>query len=157
MAAAVQSPDPFELILSHASGVRRLGGDKAIFKSPTRDERTASVSVCRGANGSVLLHDFGGDGAADVLEAMGLSLASLFPQRDRRDMTPAERAEMRAHARMAGWAAVLGTIGLETKIVVIAGKQIRAGRALDAADAHRLDEALERIDSAREVLIENKY
>src|SRR5256885_1708652 len=92
---AIQSNDPYELILSHATGVKRLGSDKAIFKSPTRDERTASVSVCRGANGAVLLHDFGGDSAVDVLNAMGLSLASLFPQRDRRDMTPAERAEMR--------------------------------------------------------------
>jgi len=154
---AVQSNDPFELILSHASGVKRLGADKAMFKSPTREDRTPSVSLCRGANGAVLLHDFGGDAAADVLAALGLSLASLFPQRDRRDMTPAERAEMRMHARLAGWGAVLGTIGLEAKIVVIAGRQIRAGNPLNDADTHRLDEALERLDAAREVLIENRY
>jgi hypothetical protein len=152
----VQSGDPYELILSHASGIKRLGPDKAVFKSPTRDERTASVSICRGPDGSVLMHDFGGDGAAEVLAAMGLSLASLYPERNRRDMTPAERSEMRAHARMANWVAVLGVVGLEAKVVIIAGRQIKAGKALNDEDERRLDEALIRIDSAREVLTDGR-
>jgi hypothetical protein len=152
----VQSADPYELVLSHASGVKRLGPDKAVFKAPTREDRTASVSICRGADGTVLLHDFGGDSAADILAGLGLSLASLYPQRDRRDMTPAERAEMRAHSRMAGWTAILGTIGLESKIVVIAGRQIKAGKPLSDEDERRLDEALINIDAGREVLTDGR-
>jgi hypothetical protein len=144
------------LILSYAEGVKRLGPDKAVFKAPTRNERSASVSICRGPDGTVLMHDFGGDGAAEILTAMGLSLASLYPERDRRDMTPAERAEMRARARMANWIAVLGVVGLEAKVVVIAGRQIKAGSPLNDEDEKRLDEALIRIDSAREVLTDGR-
>jgi len=123
-----------------------------MFKAPTRNDRTPSVSLCRGANGTVLLHDFGGDSAAEILAAMGLSLASLYPERDRRDMTPAERAELRMHARVAGWAAVLGVLTLESKIVAIAGKQLKAHKPLSDEDEQRLDVAVQRIDDAAAVL-----
>ena len=147
----IQSGDPFELILSHAEGVKRLGPDKAIFKAPTRKDKTASVSIARGANGAVILHDFGGDSTADILAAMGLSLASLYPEQIRADMTPAQKSELRMHGKIAGWAAALSVISYESKIIVIAGRMFKKGEALDAADENRVDEALGRIESAREV------
>ena len=148
----IQSGDPFELILSHAEGVKRLGTDKAIFKAPTRKDKTASVSIARGANGSVIIHDFGGDSTADILAAMGLSLASLYPEQLRANMTAAQKSELRMHGKIAGWTAALSVISYESKIIVIAGRMFKKGEALDAADENRVDEALGRIESAREVL-----
>jgi hypothetical protein len=144
--------DPFELILSHAEGVKRLGADRATFKAPTREDRTASVSLARGANGAVLLHDFGGDSAADILAAMGLTLAALFPTRERRDMTPAERAEMRTHAKFAGWSAALGVLDREATVVLCAAAYPTRGEDLTQEDRDRLATACARIHDAREVL-----
>ncbi|MFC4822236.1 hypothetical protein [Dokdonella ginsengisoli] len=148
----IQDSDPFELILSHANGVRRLGPNRATFKAPTREDRTASVSLARGADGAVLLHDFGGDSARDILEAMGLSLASLYPQCERRDMTPSERSEMRMHAKIAGWSAALGVLDREATVVLCAAAYPERGEPLAADDQARLSIACQRIHDAREVL-----
>jgi hypothetical protein len=148
----IQTSDPFNLILSRAEGVKRLGNDRAIFKAPTREDRTPSVSLARGTNGTVLLHDFGGDSAADILAAFGLTLAALYPARERREMTAAERETLRQHGKMAGWAAALGVLDYESCIVAIAATDAADGRALDADDLERVRLACKRITDARAVL-----
>jgi hypothetical protein len=99
-----------------------------------------------------MVHCFAGCSATDVVAALGLSLGDLFVKKPTASMTFAERSALREHARQAQWKAALNVVGLETKIVVIAGRTIKSGKLLDDEDEKRLDEALERIDSARDVL-----
>jgi hypothetical protein len=99
-----------------------------------------------------MVHCFAGCAAADVVTALGLSLGDLFVKKPTASMTFGERSALREHARQAQWRAALNVVGLESKIIVIAGRTIKSGKTLDDEDEKRLDEALERIDSAREVL-----
>jgi hypothetical protein len=98
-----------------------------------------------------LLKDFSGYAAADVLSSLGLTIGDLFPER-LKPATPEARRELRERAMVAEVRAALGVVSREALIVRVACEQLRRGAALDDADAARLDEALERIESARVAL-----
>jgi hypothetical protein len=143
--------EPVERLLSRLEKVRKSGHGWTA-RCPAHEDRTASLSVTTGDDGRALLHCFAGCGAADIVAALGLEIGDLFVRKPTKDMSFAERAALREHGRQAQWKAALNVVGFETKIVVIAGRTIKSGKTLDDEDEKRLDEALERIDGAREVL-----
>lgn len=57
---------------------RRRYGEGWIACCPSHDDKKPSLSVKEADNGHLLIHCWGGCGAADVVAAMGLSLADLF-------------------------------------------------------------------------------
>jgi len=143
--------DPTERLLSRLDRVRRCGKGW-IARCPAHEDKTASLSVAVGEGGACILHCFAGCRAVDVVAAAGLELSDLFIRKPTANMTFAERAALREHARQAQWKAALNVLGLETKIVVIGGRQIKQRTPLNDDDEQRLDIALQRIDDAREVL-----
>lgn len=143
--------DPTERLLSRLDRVRRCGKGW-IARCPAHEDKTASLSVAVGDDGRVLLHCFAGCLTTDIVGSMGLEVGDLFVRKPTANMTFAERAALREHARQAQWKAALNVLGLETKIVVIAGRQIKQLKQLNDEDEQRLDVALQRIDDAREVL-----
>jgi hypothetical protein len=74
------STDPYELVLSKLEGVRRTGKDKVIAKCPSHLDRTPSLAVGRVGDGRVLLTCFAGCDVNEIVSALGLSLADLFPR-----------------------------------------------------------------------------
>src|SRR6185312_14076609 len=52
--------DPFELVLSRLEGVQRHGDDSARAYSPLGNKTSRSLSIGRGANSTVVMHDFAG-------------------------------------------------------------------------------------------------
>jgi hypothetical protein len=98
-----------------------------------------------------LLHCFGGCSVADVLAAVGLQVADLFPRR-LADATPEARRELRERARLADMKAAASVLDLESKVVLIAAVDVGHGKALSEADHDRLDLAVERIRAARVLL-----
>lgn len=143
--------EPVERLLSRLEKVRKSGHGWTA-RCPAHEDRTASMSVTTGEDGRALCHCFAGCKAADIVAALGMEIGDLFVRKPTNKMTFAERAALREQGRQAQWKAALNVVGLETKIVVIAGRSIKAGKSLDDEDEKRLDEALERIDTAREVL-----
>jgi len=92
-------------LLARLDGVKKTGPNKWIAKSPTRNERTASLSIKQTDDGRVLLKDFGGSDAAEVIAALGVSWLQLIPphlRRDKRAYTPAERQGHDAQAALNG-------------------------------------------------------
>jgi len=144
------STEPVEHLLSRLDRVRSCGKGW-IARCPAHEDKTASLSIAVGESGAAMVHCFAGCRAADVVGALGLEFADLFVRKPTSNMSYAERAALREHARQAQWRAALNVIGFEAKIVVIAGRDIKAGKALNDTDELRLDEALIRIDDAREV------
>ncbi len=71
--------EPINLILPRLDGVKAKGRAKWMARSPTRVDKTASLSIRELDDGRVLLHDFGGDSTADVLAAIGLTFTDLRP------------------------------------------------------------------------------
>ena len=110
-----------------------------------------TLSVTQADDGRILLHCFCGCSAADVLGALGLSLADIMPER-LRDESPEARRAARERFMLASARAAAGVILREGQIVLLAGADVNRGLTLDGADADRLVLAIERIQSAVEAL-----
>ena len=142
--------NPIDRLLSRLESVRQSGKGYTA-KCPAHSDRSASLSVSEADGGKVLLHCFAGCHAADVLAAVGLTLAELFPTRLRAS-TPEERRAARLGALRSNWGAALGVLALESTIAVCACEMMLAGNSLDESDRIRLHLAYDRIQAAREVL-----
>lgn len=132
-----------EGLLSRLDGVKRTGPGKWIAKCPTRNERTASLSIKQTEDGSILLHDFGGSDAGEVITALGLSWIHLIPPhlRNNRSYSPAER---QGHDAQAALNAIYGSAVL----VRICGNKLLDGQGLDQSDYHALRRAVHDISTA---------
>lgn len=143
------TPPDVGILLSRLDRVRQFGKGWSA-RCPAHEDRNASLSIAVGDDGRILAHCFAGCHVADVLGAVGLALADLFPQR-LRDQSPEGRRALREGARQAQWQAALGVLAREGSIISI-GAYAVLRRDLTDSDAHRVAIALERIDAAREVL-----
>ncbi len=142
--------NPIDCLLSRLESVRRAGNGYTA-KCPAHSDRCASLSVSEADGSKVLLHCFAGCVPADVLAAVGLSLADLFPTRLRAE-TPEERRAARRYALQSNWSAALSVLALESTIAVCACETMLRGESLGEPDRIRLQFAYDRIQAAREVL-----
>ena len=141
---------PIDLLLSRLEGVKSAGkGFRAMC--PSCGGKSRKVSIAEADNGAVLLHAFCGCSPAQVLEAVGLQLADLFPVR-LRPATAAEHREARRRARECGLYAAIDVLATEATIVQLASRQLARWQCLTPEDDKRLAEAVERVDNARGVL-----
>jgi len=89
-----------------------------------------------------------------VLAAVGLRWADIMPPRSWPE-SPEERRRARRAVRESGWAAALSVLALESRIVLLAAREIWAiGGLGSAADGKRLALAVERIAAASATLID---
>lgn len=139
-----------DVLLQRLDGVQRQGkGWRA--KCPSCGGASRKLSISEADEGRVLLHCFGGCSAADVVQAAGLQLVDLFPERLTAD-TPDDRRKRRRAARESQWGAALDTLALETRIVALAAAAMVEGNPLSAEDRDRLARAALRIEDAESVL-----
>lgn len=134
---------PHDSLLALLDGVKRTGPNKWTAKSPTRNERTASLSIRLTDDGRVLLHDFGGDEAADILAALGLNWVQLIPPHLR-------RKDAHAKPDRQGFPCfdALRALSLDCIVVQIAANRILDGLPLMDTDIAHLQAASRRIDAA---------
>lgn len=130
-------------LLARLEGVKRTGQNKWIAKSPTRNERTASLSIRLTDDGRVLLHDFGGDDAADILAALGLNWVQLIPPHLRRKNTHAKPERQGFPCFDA-----LRALSLDCIVIQIAANRLADGLPLADSDITHLQAASRRIDAA---------
>jgi hypothetical protein len=142
--------NPIDRLLSRLESVRKAGSGYTA-RCPAHSDRSASLSVSEAEGGKVLIHCFAGCETADVMAAVGLTLAELFPARLRAS-TPEERRAARLGALRANWSAALGVLALESTIAVCACETMLRGEPLDESDRIRLHLAYDRIHAAREIL-----
>ena len=139
-----------QTLLDRLDGVQRSGnGWRA--KCPACGGRSRKLAVTEAETGRVLVHCFAGCVAADVVHALGLDLADLFPDRLPPEEPEARRAWIRA-SKVAQWGAALDVLTTEATIVQVASRDLAAGRALTPEDASRLALACDRITDAKGVL-----
>jgi hypothetical protein len=142
---------PTALLLPRLEGVITTGkGWRSMC--PACGGRSRKLSVCEGDNGTLLVTCFSCHDTTAILAAVGLTIADLFPDRIR-DHTPESRRAARQAFKQTAWAAALGVVGREAKVVSIAAHDLAAGLALNVADTERLALAIDRVDAAREVLV----
>lgn len=114
-------------------------------RCPAHEDRSPSLTIRFEDDGRILLHCFAGCSALDVVHAVGLEFADLFPERLTKTFLPRiprPFSEMDA----------LKCLVAESAIVAIASSDIALGKPLSVEDSDRVVKAAGRIASALEVV-----
>lgn len=144
---------PVQALLARLEGVRQAGRGW-ISKCPAHADRSPSLSLNEGVNGTILLHCHAGCAALAVVHAVGLELRDLFPQRVD-PMTPEHRRELSATSRLGNRIAALNSIVHEVAVIEVAAGHIVADpeAGLSWSDYERICEAHQKIAAVyREVV-----
>ena len=133
-----------DILLSKLEKVRQTGNATWTARCPAHPDKSPSLAIRELPDGRVLLHCFTGCPTADVLFAVGLEFADLFPERPLSvHASPAERRPFPA-------ADLLRLLAHETEIVRLAAvAMLDAGDLVLSYDDHaRLELAVTRIQGA---------
>jgi hypothetical protein len=135
---------PISNVLSHLHKVKRTGEDKWQALCPAHDDKRPSLSIREAEDGKVLLKCWSGCGAAEIVSALGLSLADLFPG-DRRSLGNHGTGPMRRHF---DYRDALTGIAHEATVARLIVEAVNRGEEMDAESLDRLALAEERISDA---------
>ena len=133
--------EPVELLLSRLESVRANRNGTWLARGPAHDDRSPSLSIATGDDGKVLLHCFAGCGAADVVEAIGLELSSLFPE------THDWKGQRRSRV---DYKALVNLLRHEATVMLIAAQKLSEGVVLTEDDQETLErvcKSLERLNN----------
>lgn len=127
-------------ILSRLENVKRTGPGRWIARCPAHADKHASLSVRELDSGVLLVHDFAGCSAQEVVAAVGLKMEDLFPPRENNHGKP-ERRPIPA-------ADILRCVAFEALVVSVAAGAMLAGEPLSSVDRERLTLAAARLQAA---------
>ena len=142
-------------LINRLEGVRQTGHGRWVAKCPCHEDRRPSLAITEKSDGAVLINDFGGCGAAEVLAAVGLDFSVLFPPRA--DWECSGKAPRRERATLAP-ADALALVAEEALFAALIASDIARGadlteeiRARLWSAAGRISAAIEATKSSREV------
>lgn len=122
-----------DALLNRLHKVRKSGNGYSAC-CPAHDDRNPSLGITQHPDGRILIFCRAGCGGAEVMEAIGMSLADLYPDAPIRDYLPSAIGRKERSARQ-----------LETDIIKIVQCDMAAGRQVSAADAERAKQAAKRL------------
>ena len=131
-----------DILLARLERVRKRTGDQWSARCPAHDDKGPSLSVRELPDGRVLLYCFAGCDAGDVVAAVGLDLADLFPT-DPAHLVAGSGPQKRRRLITAGQA--LEVLEFETTLVFLAANNLANGHALTSDDLARLNVAAQRV------------
>lgn len=128
-------------LLPRLDGVRETGPGRWTARCPAHDDRSPSLAIRETSDGTILLHDFAGCGAGDIMAAVGLALRDLFPRPlpDRGPLRPSERYVPRD---------VLACLAGECLTVAIMAGRIERGETLTEDDMQAIIRTCDRLYAA---------
>ncbi len=132
-----------ENLLARLEGVRQTAPARWVSRCPAHSGSGRSLSVRELDDGRILIHDFAGCAAPDVVAALGLTLGDLFPERLAHSAKPTRPNHWHA-AREA-----LRSLDHDVLLIAIGAEAVANGEALSAEDRHHLTEAASRLREAR--------
>lgn len=131
-------------LVARLEKARRTSRDSWLACCPAHKDRTPSLTVRALDDGRILVHCFAGCGAADVMAAIGLETADLFPA-PLAEHLPAVRQPFSATD-------VLRALRREAAVIAISSADLAEGKAVDR---DRVFLASERIADACEYIHAN--
>ncbi|MCL1824551.1 MAG: DNA primase [Betaproteobacteria bacterium] len=134
---------PIDTLLSRLERVRPSGPDCWMARCPAHEDQRPSLSLRELDDGRVLLYCYAGCSTADVLDAVGLSLSDLFPEKIGEHVTPERRPFPAAD--------ILRSISFECLVVATSGRTLLNGEPFTEEDQERLMLAVERIQAAVDI------
>ncbi len=135
---------PIDAVLHRLDRVKSTGPSKWQALCPAHDDKRPSLSIKEADDGRVLLKCWTGCGAAEIVSALGLSLADLFPG-DRRNLTDHSTSSMR---RPFDYRDALQGISHEATVARLIIEAVNSGEDVDADALDRLALAETRISDA---------
>ena len=128
-------------LLDRLEGVRATGPGRWVARCPAHQDRSPSLSI-REIDDRVLVHDFAGCAAADVLAAVGLRLSDLFSDRPPFEAPHDEKRRIpRVPLRD-----LVPLLRHETHIVALIGADMLSSRTIEQDSWDRLAEATRRVE-----------
>ena len=136
-----------ERLLARLDGVRQRRPGQWMAKCPAHDDQRPSLLIEACEDDRVLLYCYASCGAADIVAAIGLSLADLFRQALPDRQGRHHRCRLTLSARD-----VIDALDHESAIVMVIAADILAGRMIGADDMDRVMQARRRIARVAEVV-----
>lgn len=141
-----------DVLLSRLDGVRAYGQGWRAPCPACGGRNRDKLSLRLADDGKILLKCFAGCEPADIMQACGLSLQDLFPERLDHG-TPEDRRRAQRAFRESAWGGALDVIAFESLIVQIAADQLfTTEQPLSWDDQCRLALATKRIGEALAIL-----
>ena len=134
---------PIDRLLPLLNGVKRTGPTTWMARCPAHADKSPSLSIRRADDEKTLVHCHAGCTVYEVVTAVGLDLADLFPPRP-----PDPAYTGKPERRPFPAADILRAIGFEALVVGCAASAMLAGEAFTQADRDRLMVAVARIQAA---------
>lgn len=128
---------PIDNLLSRLDGVRRTQAGGWVARCPVHEDRTPSLGVREGDDGRLLLFCRAGCATVDVVAALGLEIADLYPPR--LDRAPGAGTTRLRRPWSAADLVVLAAA--EAHIVALVACDIAAGVVIGAEDRDRVLDA----------------
>ena len=135
---------PIDRMLHRLEKVKSTGPGKWQALCPAHDDKRPSLSIKEADDHKVLLKCWSGCGAAEIVNALGLSLADLFPG-DRRSLKDHGTSPMR---RPFDYRDALTGIAHEATVIRLIASAINSGQEMDVESLTRLAQAEERVVDA---------
>ncbi|MFG6175783.1 hypothetical protein ACGTN6_00940 [Halomonas sp. THAF12] len=132
-------------LLARLDKVKVNGTGRWLACCPAHDDRSPSLAIRETEDGTLLVKCFTGCPTADVMAAVGMSLADLFPQREQEAFRTSKRSGERWVPRD-----VLAAISREAVVVMLAAEAVQSGKPLQRTDLDRLAKAVGRLRGAAE-------
>lgn len=139
-------------LLDRLDRVKQTGPGRWIARCPAHQDKSPSLSVRELDDGRVLVKDFGGCSTDDVLGALGLSMADLFPPlltrrgKDSSERWRADPASSQIPARD-----LLVILDHELTVAVLILHDVTQRRMVNEGQVGRLVQAAARVGKARDM------
>jgi hypothetical protein len=131
-----------DLLLSKLDGVKRTGPETWLAHCPAHDDAHPSLSIRETDDGKTLIKCWVGCEAHEIVDAVGLRLDDLFPDRPSHHGKPERRPFPAAD--------VLRAVGREALLVAVSASRLGNGGILTDVDRARLLLAAQRLAMAIE-------
>lgn len=139
--AADMTTNPTDLLLGRLDDVREVGHHRWRARCPAHKGKSRSLSICEAGAGRLLVHCFASCDIANVLDAIGLTAAHLFPRGGRTHQLPDSKITPTE---------ALACVDHEIRVAhLIISDILASGGTVDHGQAERLTTCIERISAAR--------
>lgn len=135
-------------ILDRLEGVKSTGHNRYLARCPAHDDRDPSLSLREMDDGRILIHDFGGCHADDVLVAIGLDWADIMPPSGHHLLPPAAIPQNVRRAESRKDRSERKALASAAMIVTLAAFDIHEGRQLSDDNLRQLQDARSKLAQA---------
>jgi len=133
---------PADQLIPRLDKVIERGGNRWVARCPAHEDNAHSLDVEEKDDGTLLVHCFAGCSAGEIMSAVDLTLAELFPQRFD---APSRKAKHNPRD-------LLILLSLDATFLLLCAEHMAQGKPLDDADKLRLEAAVRKINAVRDAL-----